>query len=136
MILKTMKENLLSFALSLVLLLALTPISYLSPVGGIEIGHNLLLVVAAVCFSVFTVWRLVKSNNKAGTIISIVLPPFLVFVPVHIIYFYQTAVSLASASFHFIGIFFGVLIFYSKSRPKKIVLFSTLIACCLMMYFK
>ncbi len=89
-------------------------------IGGYA-GHNFKLLSSLCIYSVlsFLILFYTKEHNKKWKlIITLAIPPFLMYSPIHILYFNSTLISLPSTLGHFAGIFFGILLYFSNKKMR------------------
>ncbi len=123
-----MKSNIKTVIGSSILVLGLTPIAIY--------GHEFKLVASGIAFCVFTDWRLrVTTAPKYLTVVYATLPILVLYLPVFVFTKEPPLTSLPSTVFHFVGVLFGLFIFFSIEMYKKVILYLALFSFCLFMFF-
>jgi thiol-disulfide isomerase/thioredoxin len=112
------------FYLSLVSVLLFLGMAVL---GGYP-GHNIRFFVSSIVYCIFSFVILSRISTRKEQIISlliIILPPTLAYIPIHIIDFKETRISLPSTLADFLGFGFGIIIYASKLYFK--IIFGTIL---------
>ncbi|GHN02084.1 hypothetical protein WSM22_35730 [Cytophagales bacterium WSM2-2] len=129
------KEFFITTGLSFLLFFLLAPFGGFYKIGDYTFGHGDLLIIASISYSLFTYWRLSLSPNKTRTVIAILFPLVIFLIPIHLINFDASFVSLPSGIFHFIGVGGGALSYFSQGKLRVIVLNTLMVAIGFYMYF-
>lgn len=105
------------------LLLSILICFSLTPLGGYG-GHNLKFLAATLIYYGLTIFFLRKLNTKKEilfTILILVSPPALLYIPITILNFKETQISLLSTLGHFIGLLFGIFTHFITIKSKIIL---------------
>lgn len=109
----------------------------ISLLGGYG-GHHLKFLAASVLYFAFTYIFIKKARNrneKIVVIIILMLPPALIYIPIHIMDFKDTLLSFPSTLAHFTGICFAILLISIHSKKVRLLLISLYLLACMWVAF-
>jgi thiol-disulfide isomerase/thioredoxin len=115
----------------LLLLISVIAVFALAPLGGYG-GHSYKFSAAITLFFLITWYFLGKaatSKEKVWTVILLLLPPAALYLPIHLINFEDTLLSIPSSVAHFIGIGAGMLLSVSGKILRVGIITLTLLLC-------
>lgn len=95
----------------------------LAPLGGYG-GHHLKFLAATLLYYGLSIFFLRKLNSKKEilfTILILIAPPTLLYIPIIVLHFKETQISLLSTLGHFIGLLFGILTHFITTKSKIIL---------------
>jgi thiol-disulfide isomerase/thioredoxin len=95
----------------------------LTPLGGYG-GHHLKFLAATIIYYGLCIFFLRKLNSKKEilyTVLILIAPPALLFIPIHLLHFKETQISLLSTLGHFVGLLFGIFAHFIATKLKVIL---------------
>lgn len=98
-------------------------------IGGYA-GHNFKLLISSLTYgtiSFLILFHTKERNEKWKLILILATPPFLMYSPIHILYFNSTLISLPSTLGHFVGVFFGIVLYFLNKKARLLYIILTLI---------